>query len=183
MESFQHNMNSNGASPREDGLDFKKLVHTFLQYWLWFFISIFICISCALLYLRYATPVYKVTSKILIKDDKSSPASSSGDLLGELDIFNTKNNVNNEKQVLQTYYLVKKVVDELQLNISYFAVGNIKLSELYKKNFFKIQLVSLKDSIPPQIFDLKFSDNGSEFTIENDSLHGRYRLNDTIKTT
>jgi capsular exopolysaccharide synthesis family protein len=185
MENFQRNITSNGTAPEEDGLDFKKLLYTVLQYWPWFLGSLLLCLLFAFLYLRYATPVYRITSKILIKDDKSSPAGSGsqGDLLNELDIFNTKNNVNNEKQVLQTYYVVKKVVDELQLNISYFAVGNIKLGELYKNSPFKIQLLYLKDSVPPQMFDLKFSDSSPGFTIDNDSLHGKYKLNDTIKTT
>src|SRR5204862_3633975 len=102
--------------------------------------------------------------------------------LSQLDIFNTKNNVNNEKEVLQTHYLVHKVVKEMQLNISYFAVGNIKSTELYKNNPFKIQVVSLKDSVKPQVFDLRFANNSPVFTIKSDSLHGQYKLYDTIKT-
>src|ERR1700710_550573 len=101
----------------ETGLDFKKLIYTFLQYWPLFLGSVFVCLLFAFLYLRYTTPVYKINSKILIKNDKS-PTGSSEDLLSELDIFNTTNNVNDEKQVLQTYFMVKKVIDELQLNIS-----------------------------------------------------------------
>src|SRR6478735_5869406 len=102
----------------DGGFDFKKLVYTFLQYWPWFVASVFISMLIAFLYLRYTTPVYRISAKILIKDDKSGPSGGSEDMLSQLDIFNTKNNVNNEKEVLQTYYLVKKVVDEMQLNVS-----------------------------------------------------------------
>lgn len=164
-------------------LDFKNIFYTFLRYWFWFVGAVFLCLLIAFLGLRYTTPLYKINSKILIKDDKSQSSGSSEDLLSQIDIFNTKNNVNNEKEVLQTHYLIKKVVNELQLNINYFSVGNIKSTELYKNSPFEVKLISLKDSIPTQTFNLKFSYDSPVFTIENDSLHNKYRLNDTIKTS
>lgn len=166
----------------DNGFDFKKIVYTLLQYWPWFLGSVFLCLSLAFLYLRYTTPVYRITSKVLIKDDKgSSSPGGSTDLLNQLDIFNTNNNVNNEKQVFQTYYLVRKVVDEMKLNVSYFVEGNIKSTELYKNTPFKIQLLSLEDSIPTQVFNLKFSKNSPEFSIEDDTFHHKYRFYDTVK--
>jgi uncharacterized protein involved in exopolysaccharide biosynthesis len=182
MENFQQGTVTNIILPDDDGLDFKKIIYTFLQYWPLFFATVFISLLIAFLFLRYTTPTYKINSKILIKDDKGGPSGSSEDLLSQLDIFNTQNNVNNEKEVLQTYFIVKKVVNELNLNISYYAVGNIKLKELYKNSPFKIQLVYLRDSIPTQLFNLKFSENSQVFTIESDSLHKQCRFNDTIKT-
>ncbi len=165
----------------ENKLDFKKIIYTFLQYWLWYLIAFIVCFVMAFVYLRYTTPLYKITSKILIKDDKGSGADPQ-DILSQIDIFNTKNNVSNEKEVLQTYYLVEKVVEGLQLNVTCFAVGSIKSTELYKKSPFKIQLIALKDSVPVQVFKIKFSDNNSAFTIEGDSLHNKYHFNDTVKT-
>jgi capsular exopolysaccharide synthesis family protein len=183
MENIrQNNLPDTALSEEDGGLNLKKLAYTLLQYWLWFVISVFICLLCAFTYLRYATPVYKVSSKILIKDDKNtSPSFNPQDLLGELDIFNTQNNVNNEQQVLNTYYLLKQVVDEMQLNVSCYAVGGIKSTELYNNNPFKVQLITLKDSIPTQVFKLKFSGNDS-FTINSDSINASFRFNDIIKT-
>ena len=66
--------------PEDNSLDFKKIIYTFLQYWPWFLGSIFICLLIAFLYLRYTTPVYTITSKILIKDDKGGPEASSSRL-------------------------------------------------------------------------------------------------------
>ena len=142
MENTRYNAQVQPAISEEDsGLDFKKIIYTFLQYWLWFATAVFLCLLIAFLYLRYATPVYQINSKILIKDDKSSPSGDQQDLLSQLDIFNTQNNVNNEKEVLQTHYLIKKVVDEMQLNVSCFAVGSIKSTELYKKSPFQVKLI------------------------------------------
>lgn len=166
----------------DNSLNFKKLLYTFLQYWPWFLGSVILCMLTGFLYLRYTTPVYNINSKILIKDDKSGPAASSTDILSQLDIFNNQNNVNNEKAVLQTYYLVSKVVPELQLNVSYFVAGNIKLTELYDKSPFKIHLLYIKDSTHTQKFNFRFSNNGQAFTIQNNNINRKYQLSDTIKT-
>ena len=38
--------------------------------WQWFLLSLIICLSASLLYLRYASPVYKVSGRFMVKDDK-----------------------------------------------------------------------------------------------------------------
>jgi tyrosine-protein kinase Etk/Wzc len=185
MENNQQNSQPLPAIQNDDsGLDLKNIVYTFLQYWYWFVAALIVCLLGAFLYLRYTTPVYRVSSKILIKDDKSgSSAGSSQDLLSQIDIFNTKNNVNNEKQILQTEYLVGKVVNALQLNVAYFAVGNIKATELYKNCPFQIRLISLKDSMPAQTFNLEPSKDRQTFTVQNGNSGHKYRFYDTVKTT
>ena len=109
-------------------------------------------------------------------------AGSSDDLLSQ-SLFNNKNNVNNEEQILQTHYLLKKVVNALQLNVAYFTIGNIKSTELYKNCPFQVQLTYLKDSIPVQSFNLKPLENGHAFSIYNDNFERKYRLYDTVKTS
>jgi tyrosine-protein kinase Etk/Wzc len=184
MENTQRNLQLLPANQNDDsGLDFKNILYNFLQQWYWFVTAIAICLLGGYLYIRYTTPIYSINSKILIKDDKSgSSGASNEDLLSQLDIFNTKNNVNNEKQVLQTHYLVKKVVNALQLNVSYFTVGNIKSTELYKNCPFQIRVIYLKDSTPIQTFNLKPLENGHAFTIHNGNFGRKYRLYDTLKT-
>ncbi|MEP6681648.1 MAG: polysaccharide biosynthesis tyrosine autokinase [Parafilimonas sp.] len=184
MENTPENLTlQRPVSEENNGMDFRKILYIFLRHWVLFLITIIACILLTFMYLRYTTPSYQINSKILIKDDKSSPSGDQADLLSQLDIFNTQNNVDNEKEVLQTHYLISKVVDELHLNISYFAEGSIKSTELYDKCPFKMQMLYLKDSIPTQTFNLNFSDNGQTFTIKSDSINGKYHLNDTIITT
>src|SRR5947209_3237497 len=120
-----NNQNNDG------GLDLKEILYLLLGYWPWFLACVFICLLGAFFYLRYTTPVYNITSKILITDNNGSSASGSQDALSQMNILNSQNNVNNEKEVLQTHYMIQKIVNELQLNISYFTVGNIKSTELY----------------------------------------------------
>src|SRR6266536_303566 len=164
----------------EEGGNIKEIIFKFLRYWSWFVIACLISMSFAFLYLRYTIPSYKITSKILIKDDKGG-TNSTQDVLSEFDVLNIKNNVDDENEVLQTRYLMRKVVDELQLNINYFAAGNIKSTELYQNCPFKINLIYLKDSIPPQRFNLQFQNRTGTFTVETDTVKTNYYFNDTIK--
>jgi len=165
---------------KDEEINIKEIIFKFLRYWPSFIVACLISMSFAFLYMRYTIPSYKITSKILIKDDKGGP-NSTQDILSELDVLNTKNNVDDEKEVLQTRYLMRKVVDELQLNINYFATGHIKSTELYQNCPFKINLLYLKDSIPAQKFNLQFRNRTATFTIETDSTKNKYHFNDTIK--
>ncbi|MEP6466257.1 MAG: polysaccharide biosynthesis tyrosine autokinase [Parafilimonas sp.] len=180
MENLQQNTQQTSFAEESNGLELKKIIYKFLQNWKWFALSVFICLLLSFVYLRYATPVYNITSEILIKDDAGSGGGDQQDLLSQLDIFNTQNNVNDEKAILQTYYLLRKVVDEMQLNVSYFTVGNIKSNELYKKCPFRIKLLYIKDSVPTQYLDLNFP-NSSSFSIQSDSINQTFRLYDTVK--
>ena len=58
-------------------LNFQTIYAALVLNWQWFLLSLIICFCMALIYLRYAEPVYKVTARMLIKDDnkKRNPAS------------------------------------------------------------------------------------------------------------
>ena len=38
--------------------------------WKWFVLSLIICIGLAAVYLRYTTPIYQASAKLLIKDNR-----------------------------------------------------------------------------------------------------------------
>jgi tyrosine-protein kinase Etk/Wzc len=155
----------------------RKAVFKYLRYWYWFILAITVAISVAYLYLRYATPIYEVRSTLVIKDDKGGV--SQQNILSELDIFNTKSNVGDEIEVLKTRSLMEKVVEELKLNISYFALGNIKTNELYKSSPFYISLLTVRDSIPAQQFNLEPTKDAGFVLTHNKEKHS-YNFEDTI---
>lgn len=174
------NIESKGVL-KDSSFNLKDFLHKYFSYWPWIAGFVILFSSLAFLYIRYTSPVYIVTSKILIKDDVGTSAATQ-DILSDIDILNTKNNVNDEIQVLQTRFLISKVVDELKLNISYFITGNIKSSELYKNAPFRISILSLNDSnLIPQRLDFKFIPNSNAFELEHNDVKGNYNLYDTIK--
>ncbi len=170
----------NDRLPDDKEFNIRKILFRYLRHWYWFVIMGAACVFAAYFYLRYATPVYKVTSEIMIKEDKGNRVSSQN-ILGDLDIFNTKSNVVDEIEVLKTRYLMQKVVEELQLNISYFEIGKIKTSDIYNNAPFYITLLSLRDSIPVQKFQIGENKPG-EFVITDNNIKTTHRFEDTITT-
>ena len=53
----------------------KEYLLKYLAYWPLFLVSLFVCISAGVLYTRYATPIYKATTLILVKGDQNAVAS------------------------------------------------------------------------------------------------------------
>ena len=121
-------------------LNLRDELDKYLRYWKWFLISVVFTLVCAFVYLRYTTPQFKVSSKILIKEDESSFASelSAFQDLGMLG--GQQNSVDNEVQILKSRSLATGVVTELGLNYTFYEKGLIKESEIYGvKNPIKIK--------------------------------------------
>jgi uncharacterized protein involved in exopolysaccharide biosynthesis len=53
----------------ESSFDFRAIFTMVVLNWQWFVLSILICVFAAMIYLRYTTPVYTVSLKMLIKDE------------------------------------------------------------------------------------------------------------------
>ena len=68
---------------QEDDIDLRKLFFKLLSYWHYFAIAIVVTLICAWLYNRYATTKYRVTSTLLIEEDKKGSAAIGSDKLLE----------------------------------------------------------------------------------------------------
>ena len=53
----------------ENSFDFRTILSMFILNWQWFLLSAFICLCAAFIYLRYTTPTYQVSAKMLIKNE------------------------------------------------------------------------------------------------------------------
>src|SRR5690606_16439627 len=116
-------------------IDIKALLYNYLRHWYWFAISLVICLSIAYTWLRYSTPQYQVSSKVLIKDEKKGGAGiDAAAAFQDLDIFRSNQNINNEIEVLKGKTLMYRVFKELNLETSSYTEGKIKTTEIYGKS-------------------------------------------------
>ncbi|WP_031425180.1 GumC family protein [Flavimarina sp. Hel_I_48] len=116
---------------KNDQIDLKKIFLNYRNNWYWFAIASLLLVSLAFLYLRYTTPQYAITSKLLIKDDTKGPDLGSNTVFSDLGIFNSSKNVLNEIEVLKSQVLMEHVLQDLSLYCSYFLEGTIKDQEIY----------------------------------------------------
>jgi len=148
----------------EQPIDFIGLFFKYLSYWKWFVASLAICMILAVLYLKTTTPVYQVNSTILLKDDKKGGGMAEFDALKEMGMFDVKNNVDNELEVLKTSNLAEQVVRELGLYVQYTKIGTFKNDVLYNTQC--PILVNLPDAVLDTLthsmeFDVLVHPNGS----------------------
>ncbi len=116
--------------------DFKRLLGAVVSNWYWFVLCISLTVTAGFLYLRYTTPEYSVNSSILIDEEGNSPADN---VLSQLAPEREKRvNLYNERVILESQDMIAKVVDSLDLNIRYWAIGRVKETEIYEESPIRI---------------------------------------------
>ena len=184
----------------EDVIDFREILFRYLGYWKWFVFSGFICILLALLYLRVTMPVYDISSVIMINDEKKGAG-----LVSELSLFGGMGmlggtSTDNEIEVLRSRSLIRDVIKELDLHISYTERGFLRKKSLYKSSpvlvdasmfnagdLFYPLLITLKNLDTNQISvtvetrksdgnEIAVSDTYSSFPITLDTPYGKILL-------
>ena len=118
---------------RESGFNFQKIYTALILNWQWFLLSIILCLGCAYAYLRYADPVYQVSSRMLIKDDNNRQRRSAQALAGmeNLGFMTNSAGIDNEIEILQSHILARDAVKDLKLYTEYRSKGRIKKSLVY----------------------------------------------------
>jgi capsular exopolysaccharide synthesis family protein len=119
--------------------DLKKTLYKYLSYWKWFFISLTLALSFAFVYLKFQTPLFNIHSSILIKDEKKGLGQD--DMLKQLDIFSSNKVVDNEIEILKSFSLMEKVVNTLNLNVSYGLKETTRTIELYDESPIFLNLI------------------------------------------
>ncbi|HEX6892992.1 MAG TPA: polysaccharide biosynthesis tyrosine autokinase [Chryseolinea sp.] len=114
-----------------DYIDVKQVVSKYIRYWYIFLISLIACLILAFLYLYWAVPQYRVVSTLLLKNEEADASPTSKSDLGEINLFSTKQKIDNEIEVLKSNSLMQRVFSELSLNPTYHVKGQFKTKEIY----------------------------------------------------
>lgn len=112
--------------------NYKEIIIRFVDRWPWFILGLALTMGFSLCYLRNATPVYKVSSCIILKDEKTSLRRGADQL--DFVLSGASGNVANELIILQSRSLIKNVIDRLDLHTSYIVEKGGKRHDLYKNS-------------------------------------------------
>ena len=107
--------------PQNEEINLYEILFKYLAYWPWFIVSVVICCCCAYMYLRYSTPVYSASARILIKEQDSYRSKASTPLadVTELATLNLTSLFDNEVEILKSKTLIKRAVTDLGLYITH----------------------------------------------------------------
>ncbi len=128
---------SDAAAYEEEksALNFKEIYAMFLLNWQWFVLSLFIFMCGAVFYLRYKSPVYQVSAKILIKEEDSRGSRSMGNQMlsnmKDLGFMTNSAGIDNEVEILRSIFLSREAVKDLKLYVEYKKEGRMKNRLIY----------------------------------------------------
>lgn len=120
---------------QEDDFDILGYVYKYLRYWYWFVLSVLLCLVIAYVNLKRITPIYKVYATLLIKDELSPKKAD--DIVADFSATGTKR-IENEIALLKSRSLVGKVIDDLNLTVSYWTEARSRDVELYSESPIKL---------------------------------------------
>src|SRR5665213_282078 len=123
----------------------QQLASKYLPYWPWFLLAFVIGIGGAYAYMKLTTPLYEAKAAILIKDQTKGNEESK--MAASLNLISSNVIVENEVEVLQSYSLMKKVVDALNLYAPVFKEGKLHPVSAYGNSPVMIE-VPAPDAIP-----------------------------------
>jgi capsular exopolysaccharide synthesis family protein len=135
-------MQQNETLPSDQGVSLQEMLFRYLSYWKYFAVSIVLCVACAFAYLWYTTPTYRVSAKVLIKDEKRGQTSTELNVFKDLGLLHSAGNADNELEILKSRSLLQKVCDSLNWHISYYTRSGIKNIELYKDSPVRLQVTN-----------------------------------------
>ena len=118
----------------------KDLALKYLRHWKWFLFSLILALALAFFYLKIQTPQYKISSSILIKDEKKG-LGQQDDLMQQLNLFSSNKVVDNEIEILKSFMLMDKVVTSLNLNVRYYVNDLFRDEELYTDSPIALQVI------------------------------------------
>ncbi|MGB6037409.1 MAG: polysaccharide biosynthesis tyrosine autokinase [Cryomorphaceae bacterium] len=157
--------NLNKPERVRNDFDLKSFFFRYLKYWFWFPLCLILALVIARYYNWYKNPVYAVTAKLMVKDENVAK----DQFLRQLDVETPAKNIENEIEILRSHSLLAKTLDELEFDVSYFLVGNVKVSEAYKDSPFKVDITGLEYSAYGRLFEVEIVDENSfRFTYAQD---------------
>ena len=167
-------MEGNQSGNKDLGtLSIKDLFFKYVRFLPVFLVSVALCLLGAYLYLRYTTPIYRVTGTLTFKQEEQNRGGKFND------IFNAKSvsDVQSEIEILKSQALMERVIDSVKLQTSYFAVGKIKTLNIYSACPFRLNIIKLTDSFSSFKMNFTFPSE-NEFRVNKEDA--RYKFGDVF---
>ncbi|WP_114752580.1 GumC family protein [Pleomorphovibrio marinus] len=115
---------------KEEEIDLMEILYKYLAYWKVICFSVLLGFILAFGYNKISTPIYKIESSVLIKDEQSG---NLGAEIFERAGFNMpKSNIENEMGVLRSHSLVYETLEALEYNVTYYEPGFLFNKELFR---------------------------------------------------
>ena len=184
--------NSQATADDQKGfINLGAIYATLILNWKWFILSLIICLGFAAIYLRYTTPMYQASAKLLIKDNDGR-SNSRNNMMNSatLGIVSNSTGIDNEMEILTSHSLAIQAVRDLKLYAEYFSVGQVKDVILYRTQPISVDVDAAHLEKLNRPIDLLIEREGSAYHVTgtyfvphaDDGASGPYSIDHTFTT-
>lgn len=187
---MEENKNLELASPMGEqeetsSINFQTIYTAVILHWKWFVLSLIICMGCAMIYLRYKTPVYQAYAKLLIKDDDSRGRGGKSGVLttSNLGIMSNSTGIDNEMEILSSLSIAQQAVRDLKLYVNYSLEGKVKDHLIYNSEPISVDLDPSHLEKLNYPISLEINRKGSSYTVTGEYLNPKTGVTNSIENT
>jgi len=120
-------------------IDVKRILAKYSSNWYFFAISIIIALLFASDKNRYIVPLYSLKTSILIEDKSNTSVLQEKGNISAAPMFLSPKLIENQIALLKSYGQIKKIIEKLDFEVSYYEKGEYLWNEIYKESPFIIE--------------------------------------------
>ena len=167
MDNHYYNIGSDSERGGNDRIDLDKVFIIIRKNVFWIFLIMLLTNTLAYLYLRYTRPVYESGS--VIKLDIKSEAN----ILGLTPVSQNLDNIAGEIELLKSNMFFSRVIDAMDMDISYYAYGRVIYQERYGNSPFKVEYELLNPALYDRPVDVEIL-NDEQFVLAYGEGEGKF---------
>ncbi len=150
------------SKPNTSGeVNLRNLIKKIYDRKIYFLISLFICVIIAYAYIKIATPIYEVSTSLLIDPSgQNRQLGQSKYVDGGIGLIEAEKNLYNEIAILKSYSLIEQAFEDLNFDVSYFTGSTFKKSEHYQYFPFEVEVLKNRAQLYGALFQVEIIDTG-----------------------
>ena len=145
-----------------DQINIKELLFPYVKKWRLYVLSILTFALLTFVYLKFQVNKYNVTASILVKDEQKNQVQDQLSDFSNLgfNLGGVKSKLENEIEILKSRTLLLNVVNELDLNVTYFISNRFNKVELFENTIIRLSSINSLNVINKELnFKAKILDN------------------------
>lgn len=159
------------SEKKESNFDLKAEIYKYLAHWKWLVLGCLLGLAIAYLYNRYTIPEFATESSMMVLSNEKNNVVGALPSGGASVLAFSENTLDNQIETLKSKRLVEKVVDELDLNVSYFEEGNVIAVEVYKNSPLIIEFLSPEEVVHESYLNINVTpETADTFTLVEEDL-------------
>ena len=120
------------------GIDFKRVFLKYAKNWYIFAIAIMLAYVSASNTNRYIIPIYSLKTSILIEDKSNTSVLEERGAISASPIYLSSKLIENQIAFLKSYAQIKRIIEKLDFEVSYYSKEKYIYSEIYKQSPFVV---------------------------------------------